>query len=42
MSFIGLKLGPHRLVGAARMLAGRVHQVQQNAAALDMAEKAIA
>ena len=42
MSLIGLELGPHRLVGLAGMFAGGVDQVQQHAAALDMAEKPVA
>ena len=41
MSLIGLELGPHRLVGLAGMFAGRIDQMQQHAAALDMAEESI-
>ncbi len=39
---IGVELRPHGLVGLARMLAGAVDQMQQHAAALDMAEEAVA
>src|SRR5439155_1009118 len=39
MSLISLKFGPHRLVGLAGVLAGRIDQVQQHAAALDVTEK---
>ena len=42
MALIGLELGSHRLVGLAGMLAGRIDQMQQHAAALDMAEKSVA
>ena len=42
MSLIGFELGAHRLVGLAGVLAGRVDQMQQHAAALDMAEEAVA
>ena len=37
---IGLQLGAHGPVGAGRVLAGDVDQMQQHAAALDMAEEA--
>ena len=39
---IGLELGAHGLVGLAGMLAGAVDQMQQHAAALDVAEEAVA
>ena len=42
LSVIGLELGAHGLVGLAGMLAGRIDQMQQHAAALDMAEEAVA
>src|ERR1700753_568954 len=42
LAFTALELGPHGLVGLAGMLAGRVDQMQQHPAALDMAEKPIA
>src|SRR6266702_368576 len=39
---IGFELPAHGLVGLARMLAGAVDEMQQDAAALDMAEEAVA
>src|SRR6266404_1730497 len=39
---IGFQFGAHRLVGLPRMLRGRIHQMQQHAAALDMAQEAVA
>src|ERR1700730_17206074 len=39
---IGGTLRAHRLVSATRVLAGAVNQMQQYAAALDMAEEAVA
>ena len=37
---VGLELGAHGAVGAGDVLAGRIDQVQQHAAALDVAEEA--
>ena len=42
LSAIGIELAPHRLVGLAGMLARRVDQMQQHAAAFDMAQKSVA
>ena len=39
---IGFELGAHGLVGLAGVLAGAVDEMQQHAAALDMAEEAVA
>src|SRR5262245_57626123 len=39
---VGLELAAHRLVVLAGMLAGAVNEMQQHAAALDMAEEAVA
>ena len=39
---IGVEFGAHGLVVLAGMLAGAVDQMQQHAAALDMAEEAVA
>ena len=39
---IGFELGAHGLVGLAGVLAGAVDQMQQHAAALDVAEEAVA
>src|SRR5262245_2489096 len=39
---IGLELRPHGLVGLAGMLAGAVDEMQEDAAALDMTEEAVA
>ena len=39
---VGLELGAHGLVGLAGVLAGAVDEMQQHAAALDMAEEAVA
>ena len=37
---VGLELGAHGAVGAGDVLAGGIDQMQQHAAALDMAEEA--
>ncbi len=39
---VGVELGAHGLVGLARVLAGAVDEMQQHAAALDVAEEAVA
>src|SRR5882757_1826762 len=42
LPLIGLEFGSNRLVGLAGMFAGRVDEMQQHAAALDMAQKPVA
>ena len=42
MALIGFKFGAYRLVGFAGVFAGRIDQMQQHAATLDMAEEAVA
>src|SRR5215472_11986604 len=42
LAAIGLELAAHGLVGLAGMLAGRIDQMQQHAAALDVTEEAVA
>ena len=39
---VGFELVPHRLVGLAGVFAGPVDEMQQHAAALDVAEEAVA